>query len=469
MGHKFKKSLFICQLTDKILKVIKCESLNGQKVSLNALEVSGVGPEGFRDSLKKIFLKLGYDNEGVLISLPRIQSTCRYLKIPAQKPAEIEGIVNLQAAHYLPYPAGELITGYQLISTDTQGYSYINLVIAHKDVVEKNLDLFKGFKERNISIVLSSYGLSGLYHYLYPKEVRPVMIMDIDQEWVEIAIASGKKLLFSRSFRLSDREDWGILFINEIKKTQDAYLKDVSKESPVKIVVSGVQSTALRCVELLKEKVRVDVEILELRNKIKFSNGLSDRISKSDNSFVSLIGLGILGKSESLNLLPLEIKAQARKIGQRKESLKLSVSILGIIFVLSLAVFKNLDNKSGYLRQLVIELDKIESQAKPLEDIENRINLIEKQTKEPSLSLEVLHELYKVLPNMISLNNFIYQEDKQVTLRGQSPQMNSIFDFISRLEQSSIFSNFEVKIKYATQKKTSIGEFVNFEIVCLKK
>ncbi|MBU0709633.1 MAG: pilus assembly protein PilM [Candidatus Omnitrophica bacterium] len=469
MSRKSRKTLFICQFTDKILKVVKCVSVSGQRKLFVACEALEADQKGIAEALRRVLLKLGYNNDQIIISLPRIQSTCRYLRVPAQQPAEIEGIVSLQASHYLPYPAGELVTGYQLISTDTQGYSYINLVITHKDVVERNLDLFKGFKERNISIILSSYGLSRLYNLLHPKEARPVMIMDIDQEWVELAIVLGEKVLFSRSFRLSDREDWGILFINEIKKTQDAYLKDVSKEPPVKIVITGVQSTALRCVELLKEKVRVDVEILDLRNKIKFSNSLLDRISKSDNSFVSLIGLGLLGKPESLNLIPLEIKEQARKTGQRKESMKLILSILGIIFVLSLAVFKNLDNKSGYLRQLVTELDKIESQAKPLEDMENRLNLIERQSQEPSLSLEVLHELYRVLPNMISLNNFIYEEDKQVTLRGQSPQMNSIFDFISRLEQSLVFSNFEVKVKYATQKKASMEEFVNFEIVCLKK
>jgi len=469
MSRKSRETLFICQFTDKILKVVKCVSVSGQRKLFVACEALEADQKGIAEALKRVLLKLGYNNDQVIISLPRIQSTCRYLRVPAQQPAEIEGIVSLQASHYLPYPADELITGYQIISTDTQGYSYINLIITHRDVVEKNLELFKELKAKDINIVLSSYGLSRVYNYLNPKEAHPVMIIDIDSEWVELAIVLGEKVLFSRSFRLSEREDWDTLFINEIKKTKDAYLKDVSKESPGKIIVTGVESIVLRCVQLLKEKASVNVEILDFANSIQFSKNLLEVIRNSDKSFASLIGLGLLGKIEALNLIPAQIKEQARRANQRKESLKLILSIVGIILILAAAVFKNVDNKTNYLQQLAAKLDKIETQAKPLEDIENRISLIERQSQELSLSLEVLRELHQVVPIEISLNNFIYQEDGQVTLRGQSPKMQLIFAFVSKLEQSPVFKNFEIKVKYATEKKITMGKVVNFEIGCFKK
>lgn len=470
---KAKKAIFILQLTEHILKVTKCllgypakrefVGLESELIPLNCDD------KKITEIIEQVFRRLGYNNHPVIITLARNQAILRYLKIPSQSPREIEGIIPLQASQYLPYPANELITGYQSISVDKEGYSYINLVIVRRDVVERYLKVFGKLNIKNVIIALSSYGLCNLYTSIKSKDIK-VMIIDIDSQQVEIVIASQKKLLFSRYFKINrNQANWQGLFIDEINKTQDAYLKETSREAPSKIILVGVGKFLPEYAEILKDQSALPVEILSYEQNKCFSKNVLEGLLNSEHSFTSLFGLGLEDIPKSLNLLPEEIKRGIEKISKYKEYLRLSLFITGIIFILSLGIIKDLDNKAQYLKRLKVELDKIINEAKPLEEIEKRFQLLENRYQKKPTSLDVLYEFHQILPAQVSLVNLSYEEDNQVVLRGQTAQLNAVFDFVSQLEKSNVFKNFNIKVRYATSKKTQAGEMVDFEIVCLKK
>ena len=475
MKDKKKKAIFICQITEGILKVIKCLSSNYSKREFVGLEIepipSDIDDKRLAGRLNYIFKKLEYNRDPVIVSLPRNHATCRYLKVPSQIPREIERIANLQASRYLPYPAEELITGYQIIHTDREGNSDVNLVIAHKDIIERYLGIFKELKTPNPTIVLSSYGICNLYHYINPAERASVMVIDIDSQQIELAIISQNKLLFSRSFKIAGSQpNWENLFIDEINKTRDAYLKEVSKEPPSKIIILGANKISQEVfAEVLNKQMDLPAQVLSYNEKINLSDNLLNSLLNSDNSFVSLIGLGLRDIEESINLLPQDIKEKARGFSRRKEYLRVFLLISGIILIWAGVIAKNLDNKTKYLKQLKIELDKVAKEAAPLEEIEKRFKAMESQTLKKPSSLDILYELHQVMPEQISLINFSYEEGEQVILSGQTPQLNSVFAFVLQLEKSAIFKNFSIKVRYATKKKTQVGEIVDFEIVCSKK
>lgn len=471
---KNKKAIFICQFTENFLKVIKCQLSHGSKREFADLGLEEIPPDldskKLSERLSRIFKKLEYNNNPVIVSLPRYQVTCRYLNVPAQIPAEIEKIVNFQASKYLPYPANELITGYQIVSTDRGGYSNINLVIAHKDIIERYIKAFGELNIKNIAIVLSSYGLCNLYHYIEPQEIQPTIIIDIDLLQVEIAIVSGKKLLFSRSFKINrQQQNWQDILVEEINKTKDAYLKEIQDKEPSRIIVVGSVKDSQELGEILKRDIILPIIPLSYWEKITASENFLNNIVKIDNSLVNLVGLGLKEIPESLNLLPQGIKEQARKIFQVKERLRIILFILGIILIWGLGIAKNLDNKARYLKQLKIELSKIEKEAKPLGELVKRFEFLESQLQKKPSSLDILYELYQIIPSQISLINFTYEEDNQVVLRGNTLELQFVFDFVSQLEKSSVFKHFNVKVRYATKKRIPTGEVVDFEIICAKK
>lgn len=473
IGMKAKKAIFICQITENSLKVIKC-LLNNSKGEFVGLEneaiLSDIDSKNLTERLLQAFRKLEYNNNPVIISLPRSRVTCRYLKVPTEIPNEIEKIVSLQASRYLPYPINELITGYQIISSDKEGFSNVNLIIVHKDAIDYHIKMLQSLNIKNPKIILSSYGLCNLYNYIRPEDTKQVMIIDVDSQQAELAITSNQKLLFSRYFRFNRAEPgWKDLFIEEINKTRDAYSKEVSQDAPAKIILMGAGRILEELAPILNQRVNLPVEILSYDTKINLSENLLNSVLNSDASFASIIGLGLKDAEEALNLMPQDIKKEVKKVYLRKERLRLILSISFIALVLGLGIAKDLDNKAQYLDKLKIEINKIIKEAKLLEEIEKRFQFLESRSQKKPKSLEILYELHQVVSAGVSLINFSYEEDKQVVLRGQTSELNYVSNFVSGLQESPSFKSFNIKIKYATRKNTQTGELIDFEIVCSKK
>jgi len=469
MRTKNKSAVFILQINEGFLKAIKCSGDKNRRefvgLQLEALPAD-LDERGLVFKLKQLLSRLEYRDEPVIVSLPRNQATCRYLKIPSTNDKEIKKIVNLQASRYLPYSADELITAYQVVSIERSGNSFVNLVIAHKDAIERYIRISNELRAKKIAIVLSSFGLCNLLML----EPGTVMILDLDFNQAELAIASGKKLLFSRSFKLDRMQpDWKNQLVDEINRTQEAYIKEVSGLRPARCIITGAANIIEESFEFLKQNTSLPIEVLALRNKAVFTGSASSGVLNSSNSFDSLIGLGLEELPESLNLLPENMKENIRKFTRRYEYIRAAALIFGIIVVWFFATLKDLDNKAKYLTQLRSELNEIAKEARPLEEMEKRFKILESQTTQKPTSLDILYELHQIAPGDISLSNLIYEDNNRLVLRGQSMVLNSVFNFAAKLKKSQVFNNFSVDVRYATPKKTQTGEIVDFEIVCAKK
>lgn len=474
MKVKHKNAIFICQFTESALKVLKCRPGRNLRLEFLGAEVESISlnPEDKQlvEKLSQVLQRLGYQRHPLIISLSRSQATCRYLKIPSQAPEEIERIVHLQASQYLPYPAAELITAYQIIRVDREGYAHINLVIAHEDIIGRYLDICKELKIPFAKIVLSSYGISNFSGYHSCQDSGLAMILDIDFAQAELIITNRRKLVFSRAFKMNwQQSDWQRVFGEEVKRTTDAYFREIAKEQPAKIFLSGVSKTIEECAAILNKQMDAPVQIMAYDERLNFPLALLKRIADSGCSFTSLIGLALRPVEDSLILLPADLKEERRRFFLSKERLKLILFILSIIFILGIGLIKNLDNKAIHLQQLKIEVDKIAKTARPLEEIEKRFRFMESRLRKAPSALEIVYELSRATPDEVKLTVLNYEEDNQVVLRGQSQELDAVFAFLEELKKAKAFKNFEIKIRYASKKKAQAGEFVDFEIVCLKK
>ena len=409
-------------------------------------------------------------NGHVVICLPRHKLTLRYLKnVPAQAAREIESIIALQAPQLLPYPAQELITGYQVVSCDKQGYSGVNLVIAHKETIEHYLGMLRQAGGRSISVVASSWGLLNYYNYLRPHDHETTIIVDADRRQPELAVVQGDKLLFSRSLRINmGVPGWQDGFIDEVNISRGAFLKETGLTPPAKIVVvgAGPAPEAFRCA--LEQKIELPLSVLP-PDKIKFAPGISNKLAIEENSFAALIGLAIKVSPANLDLLPTELKAKKSSAAGKKELLQLVLSACAIILILGLGFARNLDNKARYLGLLKSQLNFIAGEASPLEEMEKRLQTLESRGQKGFSGLDELHELYRVLPPQVTLTVFGYDESGRATIHGQSPELNAVFGLAAELEKSAVFSGFSVKVQYATKKVVASGEVIDFEIICLRQ
>jgi len=468
---KNKKDIFVIQTIEDYLKIVKFrQALNKREfIDFEFTQVAeGINDKELAKKTKTLLEKLNYNNNQVILSLPRHQATCRYIKVPAKFPAEIDKIIPFQASKYLPYPPQELVTGYQIISTDKEGYSYINLNIVHKDIVSGYLSLFNSLGIKNFSIVLNSYGLCNLYNEIEPKASEPKMIVDLDSNHAELIVVSQKKLYFSRSFKIPAQQNLENILPEEIKKTNSAYIKETGQMQVAGVVIFTNKNISAQS---LSANVSLPAEISDYGSKIfpQAAQAVYEKIKTADISAAGLIGIGLKEISTELNVLPQEVKELRLRTFKKKEFIKSTVTVLLAFLALTFAITKDLDNKRHYRDKLKIELDKVSKEAKALEEIEKRFGILESQAEHRLQVLEVLYELHKMMPKDVYLGSFIYEDDNQLALRGQAPELNYVLEMVSALEKSKAFGSFTPKLRYATKKKTQTGDIIDFEIVCLKK
>jgi hypothetical protein len=474
MKPKNSKVIFLVQIKETTFSLVKCLANNAYKKEFVDLESAVIEAPLDTKKTKEIFnqalKKLGYSNNPIIALLPRSQVTLRYLKVPAQTAEEIERIISLQACRYLPYPANELITGYQVIATDKQGYSEVNLVIVHKDVVERYVNILAEINSKNIRIILSSYGLVNLLSFIQPREIQAAILLDIDLPRVELAISAEGKLLFSRSFNISQKnQEWQSLLVDEIKKTKDAFEKEIPNKEPGRLILITAAKNISDTKELLSKELALAVEELSYWDKINASQKFLSRLTTAEGSLAALIGLGLKDIPDTLNLLPQNIKDVSKKTLQRQEAFRQIALALCVVLIFGLGIAKNFINKEQYLKKLKGELKKVEQEARSLEEIEKRFAYLGSRLQRKPSSLDILYEIHQNIPAQISLINFIYEEENQVNLHGTAVQLSLVFEFVSKLEKSTAFNNFNIKVRYATKKKVQSGEIIDFEIACIKK
>jgi hypothetical protein len=295
------------------------------------------------------------------------------------------------------------------------------------------------------------------------------MIIEIDSPRVELAISSKQGLIFSRSFNILQQEhNWLPLFIEEVNKTQEAYLKEIPDKEPTKIFIVGPPKK-YKIFEGIGSQLKLPVRIIPYWEKISCAENFKKTIQDLNNSLAGIIGLGLKEIPESINLMPYALKAIKKNIYERKEVFRIIILILAISFVLRIAVSKNLDNKTAYLRLLTAEMEKTGKDAKRLQDFEKRLEFMKSYLIKKPTSLDIIYGLYQAIPQNLSLNSLSYDEGSQIVLRGQASELSSVFLFVSQLEKSTVFKDFQVKVKYLTKKKTQSGEAIDFEIVCSQK
>ncbi|MFA5337808.1 MAG: PilN domain-containing protein [Candidatus Omnitrophota bacterium] len=465
---KDKKDIFVIQIIEDCLKIMKFRQGPLNKKELVDFEfarlASGINDKELIQKAKSLLEKLNYNNNQTILSLPRHQATCRYIKVPAKSPAEIDKIIPFQASKYLPYPAQELITVYQIIATDKEGYSHINLNIVHRNIILSYLSFLDSLGIKFFSIILSSYGLCNLYSEI-ERQPGVNMVVDVDDSYAELIVVSQKKLSFSRSFKIPQQQSLEDVLSEEIKKTNSAYIKETGQMPAAGIIIFTSKTISAQD---LSAKISMPVEISDYCSK-SCPRQLCEKIKEARVSVAGLIGLGLKEISAELNILPENIKQLRIQALKKKEFIKSAVTILLSILMLTFAVMKDLDNKRNYKDKLKIELDKISKEAKTLDELERRFVLLESEAKYKLAVLEVLYELHKIMPKDIYLSSFVYEDDRQIALRGQTPELNYVLELVSVLEKSKAFGNFTSKLRYATKKKTQTGEIIDFELICLKK
>ena len=81
------------------------------------------------------------------------------------------------------------------------------------------------------------------------------------------------------------------------------------------------------------------------------------------------------------------------------------------------------------------------------------------------MALDVLAELYDLIPADIQLSGMKFTLQGNFSIEGNSRTMGTVFSFIGDMEESVFFK--KVESRRTTKRRVDDGEIVDFEIICI--
>jgi len=400
----------------------------------------------------------------------------RYLKLPASDPTEIEDMISFETTKQIPYAQDEIISDYSILGTDSEGYTEVMLVVAHKNEASKIGDILKSAGIHSYNIRLSSEGIASWLRSSLPIEEinqKNICLIDIDNINTEIAIVSKGILTFSRVASIGaenilepESARWMQRLIGEIRNSVSLYVKERGQAASAisEFLVTGSNSCIEEFAAMLKAQLEEECEALSVLSRLAVGDDALGDEGITDNASIC-VACGSLFIEDGINLIEKEARKKQRHLVKFKQLISIAI-FAGVIAGISFAlVFLQMHQKNKQLMQLKAMLKGVEPAAKAIEDKVKKIDILKAQLSEGASSLDVLYNLYKLIPSSISLLDFNYDNmTRAVRFRGKSQRMSDVFKLVTILEGSERFS--KVETRSVVKRRTRQGEVVDFQIRC---
>jgi hypothetical protein len=391
------------------------------------------------------------------------------VQLPTVNEEEVRNMAELQAVKYLPYSQEEMAIAYKIIEVTQDGYTNILLILAQRKSVNRYLEIFRYAGIPVEKITLSSEGLLNWYLGLKLDDRQPIALLDLDSYHTHIQIFRNKKLFFSRSisFDTLDPDSDRTAILREIRLSFDLFLREQDKRVS-RIILSGREEYSVHFSSFISDNFSIPCERIEQLRNIKTEEDTTKFLQRlKDNSYTGLLGIALEPEKLTIDLLPRDIVVKRRERLLKKELIKTAVLLCAILVVAFGIVKKKMSDESAYLRKIDAKLKKMEPEVNRLSKLKESIELIQNQLMFKGSSIDILRELYTILPDGISLTLFEFDDKSRILIRGTTKELSKVFKLLPILEKSPYFEN--ARINYATKRTFKQKEFADFEIICALK
>jgi Tfp pilus assembly PilM family ATPase len=409
----------------------------------------------------------------VIDIIPTQSVITKNIEIPSVEKKEIKEILNLQAGRHTPYSREEIIVDYVEIGTYKNSYTKVLLVIVARSVVRRHYEILEraGFRLKRAILASEGIALSVSRTFRLENETVPVNILHVDEYFTDFSIVLKNKVIFIRSIPIgtyqlkTQKEVYEIKFIDELKRSLEAYLGGDIEISPNMLILTGAEEKLKEIEDLLNRTMHLPIKTLPYINIFNLSELARGSIFKARQiSFFDTIAPILNSGEMKIDLIPEEARVR-RSIEERGKDLMMTgIFILTFFVVIFFILVSKIYFKGAQLNRLDSKYAVINQEAKKLEKDLSKIGLVKSYLNNRGYSLEVLTQLHALTSENIQLSELRYEADK-ISIKGTADAMSSVFSFVDNLEKSDYFK--EVKTRYTAKRKDGERDVTDFEIVAL--
>ncbi len=402
----------------------------------------------------------------VFVVLNRNKITVRRVDLPSQEPKEIEQMLGLYLMRQIPYHKEEVCWAYQNLGFDGVSNSHIVLAVALKNVFKNIVSSFTSLNILPESILMSSQGLP--YYVadaLGDKSALQgaYMILDIDANYSDLVLVHNHKLGSSvvipqgASQLKSDQEKER--FAIELKQALSALSNEIPEAKCEKLFLTGASSQRVILVEgVLAKDFNLKAQYLAVKEYDSFaSNGLKDV------SLSAVMGFSSQVAKDDIKFIVPELQIKKEMKSKLQQLMILGVSLIYILISLGGIALVRLIQQQFYATGLKAKVTSLSKDTKELDDVANKLKIARQYVDPQASVLSYLHELNRLCPDSITITNYNWEWQKNLSFRGYAQQIPDILDFTNALSSSKIFKG--AQNRYTRRRKLKDKDVVDFEIV----
>lgn len=451
---------------------VKCLPKKKEVTDIVIKDIKGFGDSDVSKVIRSLFKEAGGKKASVICILSSHSLLTKNIEIPSRDPKEIQEIVTLQSGRYTPYSREEIIVDHINIGTYRQNYTKTLLVIVPREVIKKQLDIFNGagLEVEKISIIPEAISRICPHILSVKNEEGVAGVIHPSDDSTDFIVVFKNKLIFMRNFPIGARhflaepEGCKERFVGEIKKSLESYQSEDIEKTPNRIILTGAMEGVGDIKTFLDKALCIPITVVPYLERLSIRKDALNSISSLKQiSFLDVISPLFVSDELNINLMPEEMKLNKRLEARGKEIIKMGILIMAIFVLICGILIGNIHLKQTYLGKLTSKYRSVVQEAQGLEKSFSRLQSIRGYLVNRGYSLEILNELHRLLLPNIYLNNIKFGEE-ELSIKGSSESMSTVFTLVSKMEESKYFQN--VKTKYTTKRKEEDKDVTDFQINC---
>ena len=458
------------------LKLVQVKVSPNKKevINLSSRNISGLSDEEITKAIISAFSELKAKSPKFINIIPAHLAITKNIEIPSTDATEIKEIISLQAGRHTPYSREEIIVDYIDIGTFKHSYTKVLLVIVSRSVVKKQSEILDkaGIKLERTLFAAEALAWSSSKILKLETQDSPANIVHIDESFTDFSVISKNKLVFVRSIPIgaqhliAEKEKYQLKFVEELKVSLEAYQSEDIAKPPSTLILTGAIDEIGDLNNILNENLGLPVKAIPYFKNVAISEQALKIISEAKRlSFLDVIATLLASQELKVDLIPEEIKLKKSILEREKDLLKTGVLVLTLFVLIFFTLISKIYFKSAHLSNLNKRYQVLEEEAQKLEKDFTKISLIRNYLLYRGFSLEVLTELYNLVPLELALDDIRFDNQGRFNIKGTAESMSAVYAFVDDMEKSKYFK--AVKIKYTTKRKEKAKDVTDFEITCL--
>ncbi|MEI6631524.1 MAG: pilus assembly protein PilM [bacterium] len=406
--------------------------------------------------------------------IPSHQVITRNIEIPSIDPKEIREIINLQAGRHTPYSREEIIIDYIDIGTYKNNYTRILLVIVERNVAKRQFEILDKAGLRLDKVFFAPEGIASFIPGMLrlSNQDAPIDIIHIDDSFTDFIIAFKEKVVFARSIPIgiqhlvAEKEKYLARFVEELRRSLEAYHSEDIEKSPNLLVLTGAISEVKDLENTLNNTLHFPIRTAPYFRNLAISEGALRIADTNRNlSFLNIIASLSGWQKMKVNFVPEEVKLRKSLEERGSDLVKTGIFVLAVFVLVFSMLISKVYFKSSYLKNLTVKYRPLNQQAQELERDFAKMGLVKGYLVSRGYSLEVLTELYNLVPLEIQFEDIRFDVQGKFSIKGTAESMSVVFAFVDSMGKSKYFK--DVKTKYTSKRKDGNKDVADFEIACL--